>query len=514
MSDDTSKTNIVPFVPAPLPAKDEEISPEVEERLTKQMSETLLAMLAFSDENGQVISGLIRPGQFVPPYDEIARRILEYREKWKQAPGESHIDDIFDDILSNPKDSRYEDFTGILYSLLRMKDNGLHEEYAMTRVNEFVRLQHYRKVWTASAKILRQGGPEAPDKFTETVTEGLRFHPETLDLGLNMGEPAALEFLNQDTNDRITLGIEPFDRLGICPTKKEMFGFMGPRGAGKSMFCTHVSVEALLQHKKVVDCSLELSAIYKAQRVFQNMFAIAKHPDSHEQTELVLDSLNRVTGFKVSLAKPKMWLGNDNVAEFCRRKQRDEFSDFDFNDLRIKKFASGRLMVRELEAYLDLLDIRDHFRPDVLIVDYPGIMTLNPDRARFDLSRIFVDLRGLAEERNLAVLVPHQANRGGERAAIIKSHHTSESMGLFDTADVVVTYNATDAEKEHHLARLFASKVRNDRDKMTVLISQAYEYSQFVTHAARRPEDYWNMFKQIAPGETNEESDNSDYQEE
>lgn len=482
-----------------------DVPKDEEERLTKQLSESLLALLLFSDEEGAVAAGLLKPRDFVKPYDEIAKQVLDYRLKFKEPPGPSHIDDVFDDILANPKDDRRDQFQMILRAFLRMHDNGMNYPYILSRAHEYIGLQHYRRTWSKGVDILKQAGPGASEQFESLVNEALRTRPgASLDIGVGMTDKAALEFLQDSPDDILKLGIDHFDKLGICPTRGEMFGFIGPRGSGKSMFCTHVSMMSLLQHRRCLDISLELATKKKAQRIFQCLYAIAKRAETHEQMDFIMDAAGRLTGLDSKSVKPERWLSDPKLVDFLVERQ---YHQDGLESLRLKKFPSGKLNVRSLEAYLDLLDARAHYQPDVLIVDYPGIMTLSNDNLRLDLARIFVELRGLAEERNMAVVVPHQATRGGEKAQTIKSWHTSETMGLFDTADVVITYNATEQEKEHHLARLFAAKVRNDRDKVTVVISQAYEYSRFVHHSARKAEGYWDHVKAVAGSEVETEGE-------
>jgi replicative DNA helicase len=98
--------------------------------------------------------------------------------------------------------------------------------------------------------------------------------------------------------------------------------------------------------------------------------------------------------------------------------------------------------------------------------------------------RIIEELRGIGDERNMAIEVPHQANRGGESAKIIQAHHAAEDISIVATADLVLTYNATAEEKRKGLARLFVSNARNDEDRFTIFITQNYGTGQFVLQSA------------------------------
>jgi hypothetical protein len=56
---------------------------------------------------------------------------------------------------------------------------------------------------------------------------------------------------------------------------------------------------------------------------------------------------------------------------------------------------------------------------------------------------------------------------------------------------VVLTYSQTPAENKLGLARLHVAAGRNDRDKFTIVISQAYNTGQFVVDSSLMRGTYW-----------------------
>jgi len=155
-----------------------------------------------------------------------------------------------------------------------------------------------------------------------------------------------------------------------------------------------------------------------------------------------------------------------------------------------------------LRAWLDDLERVHQFIPDVLILDYPKLMSFDRRQdLRIGLGLLMEELRGMGVERNFAGFYPIQANREGESAKILSSGQIGEDYSLVQTTDNMVSYNQTNAEKALGLARLYVVKARNNADGFTVLLSQDYNTGQFVRQAAYLPSDYDRMFKKEQPKE-------------
>ena len=71
----------------------------------------------------------------------------------------------------------------------------------------------------------------------------------------------------------------------------------------------------------------------------------------------------------------------------------------------------------------------------------------------------------------------------------------SEDISKINTADNVLTYSRTEAEKELNLARLFVSNARNNRDGDTIVISQSYNTGQYVVDSTPWASSYWDVIK-------------------
>lgn len=461
--------------------------------LTQSLQESVLTALCFGGERGQIIAGMVTEKHFEPPYSEIAKRAIFYRQKYGEAPGKEHIDDVFDHVLSDPDSKRGPLFQRILMALYKQSE-GLNEEYVLTRITEFVRRQTYKSVIYRAGMRVAQGGDDVADDVESILGEALRFRADNTDPGTVLNDPVrALAFLDTERNDTFSIGIKELDARGIAPTRKELLVFLAARKRGKSWFVTHICKQGLLQRLKVLDVSLEMSEERKVQRIFQSLFSIAKREEVFQQVLLDLDLLGRLESIRVEKQHTSMTLNNPDVHKFVSERQNEW--GVELGNLRVKQFPTGALTIRKLIAYLDFLEQVSGYVPDILCVDYPKLMSLDPKDTRLALGRTFEELRGIAVERNFAVVAPHQGTRAAETASKVGSHMASEDISIIATADNIITYSATEEERSLGLARLFTAGARNDFGEETTLITQSYRTGQFVLQSAPMRSDYFPMLE-------------------
>jgi hypothetical protein len=179
-------------------------------------------------------------------------------------------------------------------------------------------------------------------------------------------------------------------------------------------------------------------------------------------------------------------------------------------NLVIQSFPTGSLRLKGLAAYLENLVSFHRFIPEVVVLDMPDLMYLDIKNYRLGLGMLFKDLRGLAVDRNFALAAATQSNRASLKAYTITEGHTSEDISKIGIADVGISYNQTQEEKEVQVARLHIMIARNARDKWSACISQAYSLGQFCTGSIIVPPREWKEHlpkRRSAEYEDDEEED-------
>jgi replicative DNA helicase len=449
------------------------------DRLTTSLSESILTVLCFSnDPKADLIASLVTPELFEVYFREICSRVIEYRQTFKQAPGASHIDDIFDFVLNDPKHRLYDIYRRILQGLYEQSSSGFNTEYIASRVSSFVRQQTLKSAVLEAAQAIQRGSEDYSEEVETILLNTIQRKVDLEDPGVFLGDKEkALRFLDSDGNECCQLGIKELDKRHLGPTRKELSIFLAPRKRGKSMYLIHVGKMALLQRWKVAHITLEMSEDVVVQRYIQSLFSMSKRPEQSVRTFFELDELKRLSGFDVRKAAAKLNLEDPNIRKQLRAKM-DEWG-FRLNNIIVKQFPSGDLTIRSLESYLDSIEIVHKFVPDVIIIDYIALMKLNVDNYTHSLGQTAVALRGLAVKRNLAVVTAAQGNRESESAAKVESHMVAGDISLIATCDLAMTYSQTPQERQLGLARLFVANARNEEDQFTVLLSQNYSTSQF-----------------------------------
>jgi hypothetical protein len=179
-------------------------------------------------------------------------------------------------------------------------------------------------------------------------------------------------------------------------------------------------------------------------------------------------------------------------------------------NFRIKRFAPQTLTPGMLRGYLDSLELTERFIPDLILLDYAGLMKTDSKNQRIDIGRNVVELRSIAVERNMAIVTVHQSSKAGATAESVRSVHVAEDWSVVHTADSILTLSATETEKSLGLARLYVEHARMQKDHWGLLLTQALPIGQFVRQSIALPDDYW---EHLAEHEAESDEETGDVEE-
>lgn len=470
---------------------DDKLSHSIQESIT-------VAVALVNDNNASVIANMVETNLFDQPLNTIVARALEYRKEFNRPPGKQHIDDVLADIIEDSDNKLRQTYVRIIDSMVEQAD-GLNTDFVLRKVSEFNLMRTMRIGITTAAERYNQGGDNLTEDLADIFRQYSRLKQKTRDYGFTLNQSRALNFLynlqDQQSTNFCKIGIPEMDDHGVHPTRKELLLFIAARNRGKSQFLGHCAKQALLSHQpgstlskwNTVYYTLENSPEMTAMRLFQALFsgvrreqptADGKGTIPYKWLELIAKEDNK-TDFVEHTIKPDFVIANtQDSIDFLKRKMEERRHQLE--SIRIRSFPTGRMSFDDLQRDLDELAIVEKFEPDIILIDMPQLMRLNRSKQGWEsLEELTVDLRGLAVDRNLAMVVPQQGNRASESANEIRSFHGSGSIGMFGIADNCITYSQTDAEEEHGTARLYAAKVRNDAARFGVLITQHYPTGQF-----------------------------------
>lgn len=239
--------------------------------------------------------------------------------------------------------------------------------------------------------------------------------------------------------NKIAFGISTLDEItngGMSP--KTLNIIIAPPGGGKSAIMSNVAAASLQSGKNVLYISLEMSEEEISKRIDVNLM------------DVTFDELQKL-----------------------------EFSSFEGKILDIKRKTTGRLKIQEyptgaasvthFRALLNELELKQDFKPDLIIVDYLGLMASakvkNTSANSFTIVKsISEELRGLAVEKKIPILSASQFNREAAGSSDPSETGVSESFGIIFTVDFAIAIYTNDTLKE--MGKIMAKQLKSRyRDK-------------------------------------------------
>lgn len=157
----------------------------------------------------------------------------------------------------------------------------------------------------------------------------------------------------------------------------------------------------------------------------------------------------------------------------------------------IHEYGSGTFSPTQLRSLIEKYKnpghnpdgtVRKPMKFDMVIVDYADLMCPNHRNQdpRENSRAIYVDLRAIAFEENVALLTATQTNREGAKSTVAKAEHVAEDYNKIRTADVVITINITEEERAKGQARLHFAASRNQETSVTVVVKQNVSMMRFL----------------------------------
>jgi len=461
-----------------------------EEKLSGALQENILCLLCFDDVNCSLIRAAVTPQLFESSvFREVAGHAIDFIDQYGEAIKE-HLPDHLEGILTG-EDTRKASSYKMLLDNLYSARGSVNGDYVVSQLHKFVRQQTLKDAVIRAVEAIEDGRIEQAEV---ELQKGLASQSISFEGGLNLSSPGSVSLvMDAPEEEGFELGIEEFDRQGIIPRRKELFGLVAPRGRGKSWGITHIAKKAMMQRWSVVIVTLEMSERRYAARMLQSFFSISRRESEVKVSRLVHTNdggLQDIIQEKIS----RKTMQDADIKKHIVPKAKREFSRRP--PLRIKQFPTGQLDLAGLNAYLDGLERFEKFTPDLICIDYPKLMTLDSKNLRIELGALGEGLRGIAINRNAAMVIVAQGNREAESASLVTGDMISEDISLLATADTLLTYSQTPAEHKLGLARLYAEKARNEASKMQVLITQAYSIGQFVLDSYLIRGDYWDLMEE------------------
>ena len=228
---------------------------------------------------------------------------------------------------------------------------------------------------------------------------------------------------------------------------KELAMVVAPPGVGKSLFLVNQGVHSMMEGRKVLYVSMEMSEDKIAQRFDSIMTLIPQGKLKDVSTQLSVKE--RLSIFQ---------------------------NQFPGSRLIIKEFPTGQASINTIRSLLVQLKNYEDFEPDLLIVDYLELLrpTRDIQQEYQAQQRISEELRGLGMENNFLVWTATQTNRQGRLVKVITDAELGDSYGKIRTCDFALSLNQSEEEFDNGQMRGYVIKSRNGRPRFIVPMEVDY----------------------------------------
>ena len=390
---------------------------------------------------------VIKPSYFTKPEAKLlAKLITDYVYKYKELPTYT--------VINNELEKRADKNTHVDFSnsfdlnkdifTKPFDDIGYIKEEAI----EFAQKQSFYEFLLESNETFKAGKIEDFDKVKTKLDKVLKIGVDKNDLG---------NFYLRDHQERLETRantVDKVDRVSIefSPTLNELCsGGLGPEelwvilastNRGKSSFLLNFAYSALLQNKKVIFYTLEMSPT-KLEARLDSRFGRIPTKTIRDQGPVLASKLGQ------------------------------HVRKFGDSELVIKQYPRRGASVNTFMSHVSLLEGYHDFKPDLIVVDYGDIMrsTLNRAEKREEQAEIYGELFYMAQMLKIPVITGCQSNRSGHGMDTVDLTETGESFEKVQIADVVLSINETKEEHDNSKSRLYIAKNRDDRKWVEVQLT-------------------------------------------
>jgi replicative DNA helicase len=225
---------------------------------------------------------------------------------------------------------------------------------------------------------------------------------------------------------RLTRGIRRTDFICI----------LGGAKGKKSWACIYLGREALLCGLKVLHITHENSAEDTEMRYDMMLGGLTSDKEKSNVEIENIDDEGNIVGTEIVGVK-SVW-DLSQVTKVRRRVRR--FG----GELIIKKYPMGSCTIEEIRRYLDYLEMYEGFIPDVVINDYVEAMKLpKANERREAINEVYIQSKGLADERKIAMITVSQTNRAALRKKIPDQKDFAEDIRKLANVDLVLAEGQT-----------------------------------------------------------------------
>lgn len=380
----------------------------------------------------------------------VADRYVNYYMSFKEFPSQDLLRTLLIEDLQNDKDVLHRQQVQQFLVKVAKSENLGDLPYVKDRALEFCKKQGLQIALEKSVELIVN---EDYDKVASVIKTALAAGMATTK-GLEL--TADIDARYSDTyRNTVPTGIAELDQKKILNGGLgggELGVVVAPTGVGKSHWLVGMGANALRVGKNVLHYTFELRERVVGVRYDSNLMDIS----------------------------------SSDLSGYLPEIKEHYNSHTEYGKLFIKEYPTSTVTCHQIRNHVDRLATIG-FRPDMILIDYAGIMRSSEkyDAPRFELKRIFEELRAMALELDVPIWTATQSNKEGANADIVDLTNMAEAYAQAHICDFVVGISRKSSQKSTGFGTLFIAKNRAGMDglQMNIHMDTARSKVRILTEA-------------------------------
>lgn len=395
---------------------------------------------------------------FSDEYKKIATCVLHFFKQNKKSPNRTILETVYIPKLLDNEDERHKVLT-LLSDLYKI--DASHDDITTslrTEIHSFIQERHIlNKLVTAYSELTANNDK---DKCLSILKEAFQTQVDD-SWGLDYFEDLEARGVRMATVDDpfISTGMSSMDELiGGGYRKKALYVFAGPANSGKSLVLNDAAVNLVTRGYNVLYVCLELSEDYVAQRTDAKFGEVSMNQLN----------LNPLDGINKALAKYKV--------------QKEEGKKI--GTLWYKEWAPNAAKYTDIVSLMKNVESKKNIKFDFVIIDYLKLLNASGkiygDNLYSKLTTVCEEVRRLAMEEGVSVLSASQTNRESYGSHAPGMENLSDSIGIAQTADVIITIGRDASLDKEDMVLLSVAKSRFSKRGTQFIVKADYDYMRLI----------------------------------
>jgi len=384
-------------------------------------------------------------------------------------PAKNHLSDELSRFLLKVPDEKAERYYKYVQRVQALDPPT--REYVLHAVSQFIQAREIEGFLMDACPLAERGQFE---KVKELLRGILHIGVGTEDDGIEYPANWPPSYQQAGTFKEIVcpIGIPYIDqRIGGLRRSSLTSIFAGYK-VGKTWACIQIATQALLAGRNVLELSHEATAEEVEMRHDMMLGSLIDNQEDQMVDFTEYDDEGNKTGVHPEMRKSV-------YDEDAVRKVRARIRKFGGKSI-IKKYPMGTCSIGEVERYLDHLEASKKFVPDLLISDYVEKMKMSDSsEGRDQINKTYINLKRIADERNIAVLTASQIKTNFlESAMVSEAGAPAEDARKLGNIDLGLFFGMTRAQAQRQVMQAYVLVNRSGPQKFGCVVARNLNVGQ------------------------------------